>query len=213
MMLSTANLLSPADGSPVVAPTQDMVLGCYYLTMEPPTAHKAKAERRLFAIEDEAILAYQLRTVTLHEPVWAEVRTWDPETESLVPMGRETTVGRIIFNQILPPQLRVQQRHHEALRAQGAVDVCYRLLGPEETAHLVDGIKSVGLRVRDARRHDHRRQRHRDAGRQGRAPCRGRRPGRPDRPPVPARPHHRRRALRAGRRRLAEDHRARCPTR
>ena len=206
MMLSTANLLSPADGSPVVAPTQDMVLGCYYLTMEAGRQEGSAGKRRLFASEDEAILAYQLRTVTLHEPVWAEVRAWDPETESLIAAGRETTVGRIIFNQILPPQLRLQQRHHEALRAQGAggrVLPAPRARGdrPPRRRH-----QERRLRVRDARRRDHRRQRHRDARRQGRAPCRGRRPGRPDRPPVPARPHHRGRAVRAGRRRLAEDH-------
>jgi DNA-directed RNA polymerase subunit beta' len=149
MMLSTANLLSPADGSPVVAPTQDMVLGCYYLTMEAaegaPKKKKEQPKRRLFASEDEAILAYQLRTVTLHEPVWAEVRAWDPETESLVTMGRESTVGRIIFNQILPPQLRFNNDVMKRSALKELVDECYRLLGPEETAHLVDGIKSVGF--------------------------------------------------------------------
>ncbi len=67
MMLSTANLLSPADGSPVVAPTQDMVLGCYYLTMDP--IGKQPKRVRLFSTEDEAILSYQLKEktgVTLH---------------------------------------------------------------------------------------------------------------------------------------------------
>src|ERR671937_659309 len=64
MMLSTANLLSPADGSPVVAPTQDMILGCYYLTMDGPTGGKKKKPVRAFASEDEAILAYQLREKT-----------------------------------------------------------------------------------------------------------------------------------------------------
>src|SRR3970040_2607240 len=60
MMLSTANLLSPADGSPVVAPTQDMVLGCYYLTMEQQGGETLAV--RLFSSEEEAILAYQLTT-------------------------------------------------------------------------------------------------------------------------------------------------------
>src|SRR3970282_1360284 len=58
MMLSTANLLSPADGTPVVAPTQDMVLGCYYLTMDGKT--KRNARIRSFATEDEAMYAYEL---------------------------------------------------------------------------------------------------------------------------------------------------------
>ena len=83
MMLSTANLLSPADGSPVVAPTQDMVLGCYYLTMD---ADLVKGQRvRAFSSEDEAILGYRLREktgATLHEPIDVEVRAWDPEAGS-----------------------------------------------------------------------------------------------------------------------------------
>ena len=84
MMLSTANLLSPADGSPVVAPTQDMVLGCYYLTMD---ADPIKGQRvRVFASEDEAILGYRLREktgATLHELIDVEVSAWNAETESL----------------------------------------------------------------------------------------------------------------------------------
>src|SRR4029077_11972397 len=143
MMLSTANLLSPADGSPVVAPTQDMVLGCFYLTLDRPLASGQK--RRLFAGEDEAILAYQLRTITLHEPVWAEVKAWDAEQGKLVATGMETTVGRIIFNQILPSQLRFKNDIMKRSALKELVDECYRGLGSEETAHLVDGIKSVGF--------------------------------------------------------------------
>ena len=81
MMLSTANLLSPANGEPIVSPTQDMVLGCFYLTMDNPVP--SKAAPRLFAGEDEAILAYQLREetkLTLHEPIIAPVRVWDVES-------------------------------------------------------------------------------------------------------------------------------------
>jgi DNA-directed RNA polymerase subunit beta' len=144
MMLSTANLLSPADGSPVVAPTQDMILGCYYLTMDGPTGGKKKAVR-LFSGEDEAILAFQLRTVTLHEPVEAEVRTWDEEAGTFRQARVRTTVGRVIFNQILPDRLRYSNAIMKRAELKRLVDDCYRLLGPEETAHLVDGIKSVGF--------------------------------------------------------------------
>ena len=144
MLLSTANLLSPADGSPVVAPTQDMVLGCFYLTMN----ERGVADRpptRIFADEDEAILAYQLRTVTLHEPVEAIVLTWDEETQGLVETRLVTTVGRIIFSQILPDRLRFSNKEFKRPDLRGLVDRCYRTLGPTETAHLVDGIKRVGF--------------------------------------------------------------------
>ena len=151
MMLSTANLLSPADGSPVVAPTQDMVLGCYYLTMDPPEL-KGKAAKnqkiRMFASEEEAILSYQLREktgVTLHEPVDAEVLMWDAELEDFRPERVRTTVGRVIFNQILPDQLRYSDRVMKRADLKELVDECYRRLGGDETAHLVDGIKSVGF--------------------------------------------------------------------
>ena len=206
MMLSTANLLSPADGSPVVAPTQDMVLGCYYLTMD---ADAVKGQRvRVFSSEDEAILGYRLREktgATLHELIDVEVKTWDAETESLKLERRRTTIGRVIFNQILPDALRFHDTVMRRADLKELVDVCYRQLGPEETAHLVDGIKSVGFEFatrggmtiglfdieiptdkpeRLARRRRVR-VRHRQA--------------------VPARPHHRGRALRAGRRGVAGD--------
>ena len=146
MLLSTANLLSPADGSPVVAATQDMVLGCYYLTMDGIGA-KQKVFRA-FASEDEAILAYQLRERTrasLHELIDVEVRTWDPGSETLRLERRRTTIGRVIFNQILPDALRFHGEVMRRVDLKALVDTCYRQLGPAETAHLVDGIKDVGF--------------------------------------------------------------------
>ena len=149
MMLSTANLLSPADGSPVVAPTQDMVLGCYYLTMDAQdTKGKKAATIRRFASEDEAILAYQLRektNATLHEVIDVMVRSWDEATSSLVDERRRTTIGRVIFNQILPDRLRFHELVMHRADLKELVDRCYRNLGSDETAHLVDGIKSVGF--------------------------------------------------------------------
>jgi DNA-directed RNA polymerase subunit beta' len=132
MMLSTANLLSPADGSPVVAPTQDMVLGCYYLTMD--VVHpRSKKRVRSFASEDEAILAYQLREktgATLHEIIDVEAQVWDAETEQLHTERRRTTIGRVIFNQILPDQLRFHDTVMKRSDLKELVDRCYRDLGP-----------------------------------------------------------------------------------
>jgi DNA-directed RNA polymerase subunit beta' len=143
MMLSTANLLSPADGSPVVAPTQDMVLGCFYLTMEKPLAEGKKM--RLFSSEGEAILTYQLREVTLHEPVIAMVKSWDEEAGAAVDVRVQTTVGRVIFNQIVPDRLRFKNVNMKRTELRRLVDECYRILGPEETANVVDGVKGVGF--------------------------------------------------------------------
>ena len=170
MMLSTANLLSPADGSPVVAPTQDMVLGCFYLTTDIPArdADGNLPAPRSFADEDEALLAYELThggmasggqrlegdgesgshlpvSLRLHEPIEATVRTWDAETETLVETRQVTTVGRIIFNQILPDQLRFANHEFKRSDLRCLVDRCYRELGPTATAHLVDGVKRIGF--------------------------------------------------------------------
>jgi DNA-directed RNA polymerase subunit beta' len=159
MMLSTANLLSPSDGGPVVAPNQDMILGCYYLTLEREDLGGVVAR---FADEAEALMAYEIgridtregveelpnhsvKRLELHSPIELTVRAWDEEAGALVSREVRTTVGRVIFNQILPDRLRYldQTMNRAALRE--VVSDCYRLLGPIETAHLVDGIKSVGF--------------------------------------------------------------------
>ncbi len=171
MMLSTANLLSPADGSPVVAPTQDMVLGCYYMTMDGPSVRGRAV--KAFANEDDAVIAYELGArgleatsrissepeegaevspvrhagakVLLHEAVDVVVRAWDPEAESLVDSQVRTTVGRILFNRVMPDEMRYANEPMRRADLKRLVDTCYRLLGPTGTAHLVDGIKRVGF--------------------------------------------------------------------
>ncbi len=167
MMLSTANLLSPADGTPVVAPTQDMVLGCYYLTME---RDANPGFVRSFSDEDEALYAYELSTqglaraterrsdasaasdsgitgrLGLHEPIDVVARVWDEAAGELRPASLRTTVGRIIFNGIVPDRLRFKNQAMKRSELKRIVDECYRVLGPEETAHLVDGIKDVGFK-------------------------------------------------------------------
>src|SRR5438093_1446233 len=180
LMLSSNNILKPADGKPVVAPTQDMVLGCYYLTMEKETTEN-KAPTRIFADEDEALYAHELSArglstasgrvtdgdgnldsragkpvqshgqgkLELHEPIEVVVSGWDEASGELRPMSVRTTVGRIIFNQIVPDRLRFTELTNREMRRtdlKRLVDECYRLLGPADTAHLVDGIKDVGFK-------------------------------------------------------------------
>ena len=210
MMLSTANLLSPADGSPVVAPTQDMVLGCYYLTLErehgragpeaPPV--RAARTRRSSPTSSRADRHHAARA-----GVAPRSGPGMPKRRRCVrPWSRDH--GRPDHLQPDPPgAAAVQQRRDEALRAQGAGGrAATGSLGPEETAHLVDGIKSVGfefatrggmtIAVSDIAMPTDKAERLATADSQVDA----------DRPPVPARPHHRGRALRAGGRGLAEDH-------
>jgi len=160
MMLSTANLLSPADGTPIVAPTQDMVLGCYYLTME---RESASGRVRTFADEDEALYVHELSArgldvvsgraegpdgashLRLHEPIKVTVQAWDEASGELRPTLITTTIGRIIFNGVVPDRLRFTNIAMKRSELKKLVDECYRVLGAEETANLVDGIKKIGF--------------------------------------------------------------------
>ena len=212
MMLSTANLLSPADGSPVVAPTQDMVLGCYYLTMdanEPKTKKEREKPIRRFATEDEAILAYQLRERTnadLHEVIDVEVMHWDAEAGELRPAAPADHDRPRHLQPDPARQAALPRQRDEAERPQGARR--YLLSRARRRGDRPPRGRHQGrrVRVRHPRRPDDRPVRHRDPQGQGRSPGRRRRVRRRDRSPVPARPHHRGRALRAGRRGLAGRH-------
>ena len=160
MMLSTANLLSPSNGEPVVGPTQDMVLGCYYLTLERETT-QGKDPIAHFSDESEAVLAYDVARIDtrqdvetanhsvqqleLHSPVEVTVTRWNEETGEAERETVRTTIGRVIFNQALPERLRFLNKAMNRTALRELVADCYRVLGPGETAHLVDAIKQVGF--------------------------------------------------------------------
>ena len=113
LMLASGNLLKPSDGEPVTVPTQDMILGSYYLTMVNP---EDPGHDKVFRDEDEALMAYAEHIVTLQAPVKVR-RTMDfgngPETALVT-----TTVGKIIFNTPIPQDPGHQEeaaRHHQPL--------------------------------------------------------------------------------------------------
>ncbi len=133
LMLSSNNILNPKDGGPVVTPTQDMVLGCYYLTHD---RAGDRGEGRVFASPEEAIMAYELGEVGLQARV-------------IVRFGGarvETTPGRVIFNERLPRELRFVNRVVDKKGLGRIVGDCYRLLGSAETARILDAIKEMGFR-------------------------------------------------------------------
>ena len=153
LMLASNNILKPQDGRPVVSPTQDMVIGCYYLTMERPGA---KGEGKIFSSEDEAIMAYQTGAVSLQARVKVRIaRQWQGETHRKV---IETTVGRLIFNNAIPQDLGFVERNtlDEMFRLEidhlvvkkdlgNIVDRCYRKYGPTKTSETLDRIKKLGF--------------------------------------------------------------------
>ncbi len=148
VMLSTKNLLLPSNGEPVVAPTLDMVIGCYYLTLEPEFAPSGSAnnggggEPPSFPSFEDVRLHYDLQAVGLHERILA--RDTARTNGELV----ETTVGRVIFDSVIPDAIPFEEINHELAKKslKELITMCHRLLGPEETALMADRIKSIGFR-------------------------------------------------------------------
>jgi DNA-directed RNA polymerase subunit beta' len=136
-MLSTRNLLDPSDGEPVIAPTLDIVLGCYVMTLPDPNARGAG---KTFASRDEVVLAYQSGTVDLQAPIRVRM-----EVDGSGPTLVETTVGRILFNEILPKELGFWNELMDRKALRRLIAESYQKLGPEETARLADRIKDLGF--------------------------------------------------------------------
>ena len=136
-MLSPYNMLLPSSGEPGTTPTLDMVLGCYYLTLTKPGA---RGEGKCFSSFDEAKLAYELRVIELG----AEILVQDASLGS--DAGRiTTTVGRIIFNDALPPQLRFRNQTADKASLRALVSDCIGVLGNEGTAGVLDNLKQAGF--------------------------------------------------------------------
>jgi DNA-directed RNA polymerase subunit beta' len=136
-MLSPYNMLLPSSGEPATTPTLDMVLGCYYLTISKPGA---KGEGKFFSSFDEAKLAYELGIIELG----AEIVVRDPSLRS--DGGRiNTTVGRIIFSDALPPQLRFYNKIVDKASLRALVSDCIGLLGNEGAAGVLDRLKGLGF--------------------------------------------------------------------
>ena len=147
LMLSSKNLLKPADGEPIISPSKDMVLGVYYLTMKDNRIHKG--EGRSFASADEVELAYSLDDVVIHTNIKLKAETWydekhnrllEPRTEML-----ETTVGRVIFNFILPPETQFVNRVLEKGGVKDLIAEVYEVCGGEVTTEIADRVKAIGF--------------------------------------------------------------------
>lgn len=133
LMLSSNNVLNPKDGRPVAIPTQDMVLGIYYLTVE---KSGAKGEGKAFRDREEAVMAYYNDVISLH----AKIKLRMPDKTYL-----ETTVGRALFNEVIPPELGYVNQIADKKVLSKIVDDCYRQFGFSATTKLLDGIKKMGF--------------------------------------------------------------------
>jgi DNA-directed RNA polymerase subunit beta' len=133
LMLPKYNLLRPADGSPITTPaSKEMALGVYYLTSMDPRIDEHKT---IFSDKDEAILAYQLRVIQLRQKI--QVRTGD---EIL-----ETTVGRVLFNDVLPEKLRYVNKQVDSSTIKQLFTRAYNETSPEDVVSMIDSIKDLGF--------------------------------------------------------------------
>jgi len=137
LMLSSHNLFSPADGHPIVAPIQDIVLGCYYLTQK----KECKPFPEVFATPDEAILACESGFVDLHAPIRVRWTHSDGKTEI-----QEATPGRLIMSRILPEDMRPVDKVMNKKAISELVTECHRLHGEERTIQMLDDLKDIGFR-------------------------------------------------------------------
>ena len=148
LMLSTKNLLKPADGEPIVGPSKDMVLGVYYLTMQ-VDGRVHHGDGRAFSDIDEVEMAYGLGQVGVHTRIKLQTETWYDEQGGRIDQPEmrmiETTVGRALFNRILPEPMRFVNRVLDKGAMQGLVGEVYHLLGEEGTPAVVDAIKDIGF--------------------------------------------------------------------
>ncbi|MDA8195477.1 MAG: DNA-directed RNA polymerase subunit beta' [Thermaerobacter sp.] len=132
LMLSSQNILNPKDGRPVVTPTQDMVLGSYYLTLELPTA---LGEGMILSDLKEGEMAYQQGVLDLHAPV----------TMRYQGERRKSTLGRFLFNEALPPELRFIDKVVDRKILGAIVADSFRMFGNQRTAEVLDSIKALGF--------------------------------------------------------------------
>ncbi|MFH1336391.1 MAG: DNA-directed RNA polymerase subunit beta' [Candidatus Zixiibacteriota bacterium] len=131
LMLSVNNLLSPSSGKPIATPSQDIVLGCYYLTKEKP---KEKGEGKVFSPE-EVIAAYDAKQVGLHAKIKVRIQG------KLV----DTVVGRVLFNQIIPAELGYFNELATKGKVESLVARSFQILGPYRTSILLDDLKKIGF--------------------------------------------------------------------
>ncbi|HVE14868.1 MAG TPA: DNA-directed RNA polymerase subunit beta' [Elusimicrobiota bacterium] len=152
LMMATNNILSPASGRPIATPSHDMVLGIHYLTKEKP---KSIGEGKIFADADEVQAAWQAGKADLHARVKLRgvnaLYEGDEDAKKREPVPATewkdyTTVGRIIFNQILPPGLGYINQAMGKKELSQLVERCYKELGHFETVKLLDALKALGFK-------------------------------------------------------------------
>jgi DNA-directed RNA polymerase subunit beta' len=148
LMMSTNNIFSPANGNPIISPSQDIVMGCYYTTVPRPDE---PGENMIFSNTQEVFTAYSQRKVGIHArikvrlPIEKRVKGEGSATHK---PGKplETTVGRVIFNDILPAHLPYYNNSLRSAELNEIIADCYQMLGRSQTISLLDRMKEIGFK-------------------------------------------------------------------
>jgi DNA-directed RNA polymerase subunit beta' len=147
LMMAPNNIFSPSSGKPIITPTQDITLGCYYVTAE-PRANSQTGTMKLFGSKTEVVFAYADGAVFTHE----RIKLANPDFGSKTEYGDanrkviETTVGRVIFSEIWPPEMGFPNK---VVTKSGLGDLiwkCYKICGHEKTVAMLDRLKELGFR-------------------------------------------------------------------
>ncbi|MBC7965984.1 MAG: DNA-directed RNA polymerase subunit beta', partial [Fuerstia sp.] len=149
LMMSTHNIFSPANGAPIISASQDIVMGCYYLTLKRPDR---PGEGMVFASSEEVFMAFQLGKVSRHATIRLRMprgkRVKGDGAETYRPGGLvETSPGRVIFNDILPKKMSYYNQTLGSKDLARVISDCYLELGRRETIELLDRMKSCGFRA------------------------------------------------------------------
>jgi DNA-directed RNA polymerase subunit beta' len=149
LMMAPNNIFSPSSGRPIITPTQDITLGCFYLTAEPRTSKPSDPNQMpLFGSKTEAIFAFSDGAVRTHQ--W--VRLANPDFGKKTEFGSadkkviETTTGRIIFSEIWPPEMGFPNKSVKKAELGDLIWKCYKICGHEKTVIMLDKLKELGFR-------------------------------------------------------------------
>jgi len=144
LMLSSHNILNPANGAPITVPSQDMVLGLYYLTKG---RKGEKGEGKLFYSPEEVIIAHNEGKLSKHAIVKVKVNIKDPKTDKIVNKVIETVTGRVIFNQHVPEEVGYVDELLTKKKLQTIISDVFKQAGQAKTAKFLDDIKDLGFQM------------------------------------------------------------------
>lgn len=136
LMVTSKNMLNPSNGEPIVSPSQDMVLGCYYLTRKDEDTEA----RHVFANKEDATMAYDNGIITFHMPIKIRI-------EGVI---IETTYGRVLFNEVVDPALGFVNETLNKKALKKLLSRSFDIKGGEETAFFADRIKNTGFKYATA---------------------------------------------------------------